>query len=117
MAGLNKVILIGHLGKDPEYNTTQSGKEVVNFSLATSESWKDAQGQKQQETEWHKITVWGKQAQHINTYLKKGSNVCVEGKIKTRKWQDSAGNDRYTTEIIASNVLFLDSKPKNNDWG
>lgn len=107
---LNKAMLIGHLGADPDQKYTQSGVAVCNFSVATSERWKDKDGQQQENTEWHRIVVWKKLAEVCNQYLHKGSKIYVEGKIQTRKWQDQNGNDRYTTEIVASNVQFLTSK-------
>jgi single-strand DNA-binding protein len=103
---LNKAMLIGRLGKDPEVRYTPSGQAVANFSLATSESWtKD--GQKQEKTEWHRIVVWGKQAEHCGEYLRKGREVHIEGRIQTREWDDKSGQKRYTTEIIADRVTFL----------
>ena len=113
--GLNKVMLIGNLGADPEHRQTQTGKDVVNMRIATSESWKDDNGQKQSTTEWHRITVWGAQAIPCRDYLKSGSQIYVEGKIKTRKYEDSNGVEKYATEIIARKVLFLGSK--NSEGG
>lgn len=104
---VNKVILVGNLGQDPELRYTQNGKAVANFSIATSENWKDKDGNKQEETEWHRIVVWGKQAESCEKYLSKGRQVYVEGRIKTNKWQDDDGNDRYSTEIVANTVQFL----------
>lgn len=110
MAGsLNKVMLIGRLGRDPEVRYTASGLAVANFSMATDESYtKD--GQKVEKTEWHRIVVWGKQAEFCGNFLTKGRMVYVEGKIETRKWQDQSGADRYSTEIRADRVVFLDSR-------
>ena len=107
--GLNKVMLIGYLGADPVYKTT-SNSEVVDLRLATTESWKDQSGNRQEQTEWHRIVVWGKQAAFCRDYLKKGSKIYVEGKIRTRKWTDQEGKDRYTTEIVANKFLFMDTK-------
>lgn len=99
--GINKVILVGNLGKDPEVRYMPNGNAVANFSIATSESWKDKNtGQENDRTEWHKIVVFGKLAEICGEYLRKGSQVYVEGKLQTRKWQDESGNDNYTTEII-----------------
>ena len=97
--GVNKVILIGNLGQDPEVRFLPSGGAVANLSLATSESWKDKQGQVQEKTEWHRIGIFGKLAEIAGEYLKKGSSVYVEGKLQTRKWTNKEGNDQYTTEI------------------
>lgn len=109
MRGLNKVMLIGNIGVEPELKQTESFT-VCNLSLATSESWKDKNTSEQKErTEWHRISLFGKLAEIAGQYLKKGSRVYIEGKLQTRKWQDQQGNDRYTTEIIANNLLMLDS--------
>ncbi len=109
--GINKVILIGNLGNDPEVRYTPSGSAVANISLATSESWKDKQsGEMQDRTEWHRVVFFNRLAEIVGEYLKKGSKVYVEGKLQTRKWQDKTGNDRYSTEIIASEMQMLDSK-------
>lgn len=107
MAGsVNKVILIGHLGKDPEMRATAGGMQVANFSVATSERSKD----KTEKTEWHNIVMFDRQAEIAGQYLRKGSLVYLEGKIQTRKWQDKDGNDRYTTEIVANQMTMLGSK-------
>lgn len=108
--GVNKVILIGRLGKDPEVRYTSSGGSVATFSLATSESWNDKQGQKQERTEWHRIVAWGELGEICGQYLSKGGEAYVEGRLQTREWQDKEGNKRYTTEIVASTVQFLGSK-------
>jgi single-strand DNA-binding protein len=100
--GINKVILIGNLGNDPEVRYTPSGDAVANLSLATSESWKDKQGQVQERTEWHKVSIFGKTAEIAGEYLKKGSKVYIEGQLYTQKWKDQQGNDRYTTEVKVS---------------
>ena len=108
MPSVNKVILMGHLGKDPEAKFLPSGKAVTNFSLATSEKWKDKQtGQQQERTEWHRIVVFGKLAEICAEYLHKGSIVYVEGRIATEKWQDQQGIDRYTTKIYANQMQFV----------
>lgn len=110
MASMNRVTLVGNLGQNPELRYTQTQIPVANFSLATTESRTDAQGNKQDQTEWHRVIVWNKQAENVNKYLTKGSSVLVEGKITYRKWQDKNGQDRYTTDIIAQRVLFLNSR-------
>jgi single-strand DNA-binding protein len=107
MASLNKVILIGNLGRDPEVRYTQSGTAVANFTLATNEVWTDKGGERQERTEWHRIVVWGKQAEIVREYLSKGRQVYVEGSLQTRQWDDREGNKRTTTEIKAARVLML----------
>lgn len=115
MAGsLNKVILIGRLGRDPELRYTVNGTPVVNFPLATSDSYVDKDGNRQEKTEWHKIVVWGKQAETVANYLGKGRLIYVEGSLQTRKWTDNQGQDRFTTEIRAQRVVFLDSQVQDN---
>ena len=104
---LNKVMLIGNLGKDPELRFTPSGRAVARFSLATSESWTDQQGQKQDRTEWHNVVVWGKQAESCGQYLSKGRQVFIEGSIRSRQYDDKEGQKRYITEVIAQRVQFL----------
>ena len=104
---INKVILVGNLGNDPELRHTQSGTPVASFSVATTRRWKGQDGQQQEETEWHRIVAWQRLAEICNEYLHKGSKVYVEGRLQTRKWQDQSGNDRYTTEIVAQDVQFL----------
>jgi single-strand DNA-binding protein len=104
---INKAILIGNLGADPEIRYTQSGTQVATFRIATTERWKGQDGQMQENTEWHKIVAWGKLAETCGEYLNKGSRVYIEGKIQTRKWQDQNGNDRYTTEIVAREMKML----------
>jgi single-strand DNA-binding protein len=109
--GVNKVILVGNLGKDPETRYMPSGSAVTNLTLATSESWKDKQtGDPQERTEWHKIAMFGRLAEIAAEYLRKGSQVYIEGKLRTRKWQDKEGKDRYTTEIVADEMQMLGSK-------
>ena len=107
MASLNKVILIGNLGRDPEVRYTQNGSAVANFTLATNEVWTDKGGERQERTEWHRIVVWGKQAEIVREHLTKGKQVYVEGSIQTRQWDDREGNKRQTTEIKALRVLML----------
>ena len=107
MASVNKVILVGNLGRDPEVRYTQGGTAVANFTLATNEVWNDKAGAKQERTEWHRIVVWGKQAEIAREYLSKGKQVYIEGSIQTRQWDDKEGNKRTTTEIKASRVIFL----------
>ena len=104
---VNKAILIGNLGRDPEVRFTGSGKAVANFSIATSEVFSDAQGQRQERTEWHNIVVWGKQAETCGQYLQKGRQVYIEGSIRSRQYDDKDGNKRYITEIVAQRVQFL----------
>jgi single-strand DNA-binding protein len=110
--GVNKVILIGNLGKDPEVRYTPNGVAVANLTLATSESWKDKQsGEMQERTEWHRVVFYQRLAEIVGEYLRKGSKVYVEGRLQTRKWQDkTSGQDRYTTEIVADSMQMLDSK-------
>ena len=111
--GINKVILIGNLGQDPEFRSTGSGQPIASFSLATSESWKDkTSGERIERTEWHRIAVWGRLAEVCRDYLHKGSKVYVEGRLQTRKWQDKDGNDQYTTEIRADEMKMLGGKPE-----
>ena len=106
--GVNKVILVGNLGADPETRSMPSGMTVTNIRIATSESWKDkASGAQQERTEWHSIALFGRLGEIAAEYLRKGSQVFIEGKLRTRKWQDKQGNDRYTTEIIADNMQML----------
>ncbi len=111
MAGINKVILIGRLGQDPEVRYTPDGTAVANFSIATSDEWKDKNtGEKRERTEWHRIVAWRKLGEICGEYLSKGRQVYIEGRIQTRSWDDKDGNKRYTTEIIASDVQFLGSR-------
>ena len=109
--GINKVILVGNLGQDPETRFMPSGGAVTNVSIATSESWKDKNsGQQQERTEWHRVVFFNRLAEIAGEYLKKGSKVYVEGSLRTRKWQDQSGQDKYTTEIVASEMQMLDSR-------
>ena len=106
--GVNKVILVGNLGKDPEVRYMPNGNAIANITLATIESWKDKQsGEQQEKTEWHRIVMFRRLGEIAGEYLKKGSQVYIEGKLQTRKWQDNSGNDRYTTEIVASDMQML----------
>ncbi len=104
---VNKVILVGRLGGNPDIRYTPSGSAVANFSVATNESWNDKSGQKQERTEWHRIVVWGKLAQLCGEYLAKGRQVYVEGRLQTRQWQDKDGQTKYTTEVVANTIQFL----------
>jgi single-strand DNA-binding protein len=110
MASINKVILIGNLGADPETRYTASNDAVTNIRIATTETWKDKSGEKQERTEWHNVVFFGRLAEIAGEYLKKGRQVYVEGSLRTRKWQDKSGNDRYTTEIVASDMKMLGSR-------
>jgi single-strand DNA-binding protein len=108
--GLNKVMIMGNLGADPEVRYMPSGGAVTNIRVATSETWKDKAGEKQEKTEWHKIVLFNRIGEIAAQYLKKGSRVFVEGSLRTNKWQDQNGNDKYTTEIIANSMQLMDSK-------
>ena len=111
MAGVNKVIIVGNLGNDPEVRYAQSGSAIANISVATSDSWKDkTTGEKQERTEWHRIVMFNRLGEIAGEYLKKGSKVYIEGKLQTRKWQDQSGQDRYSTEIVADQMQMLDSR-------
>jgi single-strand DNA-binding protein len=110
MASVNKVILVGNLGRDPETRYTTSGDAVTNVSIATTDTWKDKSGEKQERTEWHRVAFFGKLAEIAGEYLKKGSQVYVEGRLQTRKWQDKDGQDKYTTEIVADRMQMLGSR-------
>lgn len=110
MASVNKVILIGNLGADPETRYLPSGDAVTNIRIATTENWKDKSGDKQEHTEWHRISFFGRQAEIAGEYLKKGSPVYIEGRIRTRKWQDKEGQDKYSTEIVADRMQLLGSR-------
>ena len=110
MASVNKVIIVGRLGKDPELKYLPNGTAACKFSVATSESWTDKGGQKQEKTEWHNVVVWAKLAELANQYLKKGSQVYLEGKLQTDSWEDNSGNKRYSTSVIASSMQFLSPK-------
>ena len=111
--GINKVILIGHLGNDPEIRYTPAGTAITNVRLATRSAWKDKNGISQEKTEWHYVILFNRRAEMVGNYLKKGSKIYIEGSLQTRKWQDKDGADKYTTEIIAKDVQFLDSRSKS----
>jgi single-strand DNA-binding protein len=110
MANLNKVMLIGRLGQDPEIRYTQSGSAVANVTIATNDYWTDKQGGKQERTEWHSLVLWGKLADLAQSYLKKGSQVYVEGRLQTRDWEDQQGQKHYKTEVVVTTMQFLDAK-------
>ncbi len=115
MAGINKVILVGNLGKDPEVRYLEGGTAVANFPIATSETYKDrTSGEKKTTTEWHNIVLWRGLAEIAEKYLKKGSQIYLEGKLRTRQWQDKDGNNRYTTEIVGDNLQMLGRKDENS---
>lgn len=114
MGTVNKVILVGNLGKDAELRYTPSGAAVASISVATTESWKDKGGQKQEKTEWHRVNLWGKMAEALSEYLTKGKQVYLEGKLETRKWKDKDDNDRYTTEVRADRLVLLGDGRREN---
>ena len=115
--GINKVILIGNLGADPDVRYTAGGAAVSNVNLATTESWRDKEsGEQQEKTEWHRVVFFGRLAEIVAEYLKKGSQVYVEGRLQTRKWQDKEGNDRYTTEIVANEMQMLGGRSGGGDY-
>ena len=114
--GINKAILIGNLGNDPDTRYTQGGSAVTNISLATTSGWRDKDtGEKQERTEWHRVVFFGRLAETAAEFLRKGSRVYVEGRLQTRKWQDQSGNDRYTTEVVANEMQMLDSRSGAGD--
>ncbi len=114
MAGINKVIIVGRLGQEPEIRSTNSGQQVCTLNIATSETWmKD--GKKEEKTEWHRVVLWGKQAEIAHKYLKKGRLIYIEGKLQTRAWQDQQGQKRHTTEILANSMQFLESMNSSRD--
>ena len=115
MASVNKVIILGNLGRDPELRHTSGGQPVATLSVATNEQWTDKSGERQERTEWHKVVVWGRQAETCSQYLSKGRSVFLEGRLQTRKWQDKEGNDRYTTEIVADRVQFVGAAAAGGD--
>ena len=117
MASVNKVILIGNLGRDPELRYTQGGSAVANFTLATNERWRDKDGNNQERTEWHRIVVWGRTAENCAQYLQKGRSVYVEGRLQTREWEDKDGNKRNTTEVNALAVQFLGGRGGSGGGG
>lgn len=114
--GVNKAIILGYLGKDPEVRYAPSGQAIANVSIATSEQWKDKNtGEKQERTEWHRVVFFNRLAEVVGEYLKKGSQVYIEGRLQTRKWQDKDGQDRWTTEIVANEMQMLGSKGNSSD--
>lgn len=115
MAGVNKVILVGNLGKDPEVKYLDNGVAVANFSLATTENYKNREGERVSQTEWHNIVLWRGLAEVAEKYLKKGANIYIEGKIKTRKWEDKEGFTRYSTEILGDNMTMLGGRSSLED--
>lgn len=117
MASVNKAIIIGNLGKDPELRYMPNGDAVANLTVATTETWKDKSGEKQEKTEWHRVTLYRKQAEVAGEYLKKGGSVYIEGKLQTRKWTDKSGVERYTTDIIASDMKMLGGKKPEGEEG
>ena len=118
MASVNKVIILGHLGRDPETRYAPNGDAICNISVATTDSWKDkATGERKEQTEWHRVSFYGRLAEIVGQYLKTGSAVYVEGSLRTRKWQDKEGQDRYTTEIRADSMQMLGSRPSGGDAG
>ncbi|WP_137938875.1 single-stranded DNA-binding protein [Chitinivorax sp. B] len=117
MASLNKVMLIGNLGRDPEVRYMPNGDAVANLAIATTDNWKDKSGEKQERTEWHRVVMYGRQAEIAGEYLKKGRPVYIEGRLQTRKWQDQQGNERYTTEIIADRMQMLGGREGGSSGG
>lgn len=115
--GVNKVILIGNVGADPELRYTPGGAAVTNFNMATNESWTDNNGEKQERTEWHRIVVWGRLAEICNQYLRKGSKVYIEGRLQTRSWEGQDGQKRYTTEVVARDMQMLDGRDEMDGGG
>jgi single-strand DNA-binding protein len=113
----NRVNLIGRMGADAEIRSTQNGDKVANFNLATTETWKDKNGERQQATEWIRVEVWGPRAEVIEKYTRKGSLLDIEGKLRTEEWQDKDGNKRYTTKVRANNIILLDSKSEGSQGG
>lgn len=113
--GVNKVILVGNLGNDPEVKYMPNGDAVANLSIATSESWKDQQGQIQERTEWHRLVAYRRTAEIIGEYLRQGSQIYIEGRLQTRKWQDQNGNDRYTTEVVITEMQMLGGRNNNGN--
>ena len=117
MAGVNKVILLGHLGRDPEMRYMPDGTAVANMTIATSESYKDRDGNRQERTEWHRIALWGRTAEIAGEYLRKGSQAYIEGRLRTRKWTDKDGQDRYTTEIVGGRLQLIGGHRSEGDGG
>ncbi|MCJ8277334.1 MAG: single-stranded DNA-binding protein [Bdellovibrionales bacterium] len=114
MSGVNKVIIVGRLGSDPEVKTISSGQTVCRLSVATSENWTDRDGQRQERTEWHRIVVWGRMAEVCGQHLAKGRQVYLEGRLQTRSWEDQQGQKKYTTEIVANTVQFLGANDRSS---
>lgn len=114
---VNKAIIVGNLGADPELRYTSSGQPVCDMRVATQETWKGRDGEKKERTEWHRVVVWGKQGENVSKYLSKGRQVYVEGRIQTRSWEDREGQKRYTTEIVANNVVFLQGGGRRGGGG
>lgn len=117
MKGVNLVVLLGRLGSDPDVQKLANGTTVARFSVATSEVWKDKQGQKQEKTEWHRVVAWGKLGEICGEYLEKGSQVSIQGKLSTRSWEDQAGVKKYSTEIVAAQVQFIGGKSEGGGGG
>ncbi len=117
MAGVNKVILVGRLGADPEVKTISSGQTVARFNIATSDSWVDREGTRQERTEWHRVVVWGRLAEICGKHLSKGRQCFIEGRLQTRSWEDQQGQKRYTTEVVANNVQFLGAPSERSNEG
>jgi single-strand DNA-binding protein len=117
MAGVNKVIIVGNVGRDPEVRYTQSGKAVASFSVATSERFQDKEGQPQERTEWHRVVAWGRLAEICGEYLRKGKQIYVEGRLQTRDWEDKDGHKRYTTEVIANVMQMLGRRGEDGGGG
>lgn len=117
MAYLNQVQLIGTVGNDPEVRTVQGGAKVASFRLATTERFKDRDGNQKEQTEWHNITVWNGKAEFVEKYVKKGNNLFISGKLTTRQWTDQQGNKRYNTDVLADNIQMLDRRPRSDSQG
>lgn len=117
MGSVNKVILVGNLGADPELKYTPSNRPVCNLSIATNDVWKDKAGNKQEKVEWHRVNVWGEQAEHCSKYLAKGRTVYIEGRLQTRSWDDKDGKKRYSTEVVADRVVFLGGQGPGAEGG
>ena len=117
MSGVNKAIIVGRLGSDPEVKTISSGQTVCRLSVATSENWTDRDGQKQERTEWHRVVIWGRMAEVCGQHLAKGRQVYLEGRLQTRSWEDQQGQKKYTTEIVANTVQFLGSNDRSQSQG
>ena len=115
--GLNRVTLIGNLGQDPEVRFTQGGQAILNMRIATSESWLDRDGERKERTEWHTVIMWGKRGEALGKFLTKGTKLCAEGRLQTRSWEDKSGNKRYTTEVVATNVILLSSRGSGGGGG